>query len=1151
MIIPMSNFHFLTDEFQSIGREAQEAEQLTLLSPKAAAVLTRSALEKAVRWMYDHDYDLEYPYDRSLSALIHNQDFREIVSEQRFRELTLIRKVGNEGAHGNSVRKDEALRVLRYLHGFLSWVAGHYADGDIEAVPAFDEGMLPTGEEAKESQRQLEELREQVSVHLAQIEAERKDHEKLIAENENLRREMMARRQSFKKRREERQEAAPMPTTTPGISEAQTRQFFIDVFLKEAGWADLQDGHGKEYPVVGMPTSTNPSGTGYADYVLWGRDGKPLAVVEAKKAMVEPRAGKHQAKLYADCLEQMHGQRPVIFYTNGFKTFLWDDTFYPERQVSGFFREDELQRMVDRRTKREDLRTFTINQNICGRPYQLEAIQRVSEALVRERDGKLRGGQRECLLVMATGSGKTRTAAAIVDMLTKCNWAKRVLFLADRTSLVKQAKGAFNEHLPDLSAVNLVLEKSDPTTRLVFSTYPTMLNKIDGAKVDGEPLFSAGHFDLIIIDEAHRSVYQKYRAIFEYFDALLIGLTATPKTEIDRNTYSLFGIEDDNPTFAYELDMAVQQGFLVPPKAFGVPLKFNREGIKYHELSKREQEEYEEKFGDPTTEDAPDEIDSGALNKWLFNTDTVDKVLAHLMKNGIKVAGGDRIGKTIIFAKNHRHALFIEERFNKNYPEYGGDFLRVIDNYESKAEALLEAFKKPHEEVDPQIAVSVDMMDTGVDAVRVVNLVFFKLVKSSSKFWQMIGRGTRLCPNLFGPGQDKTEFYIFDFCQNFEFFNLKPDGTNGSLVKPLMQRIFQSKLELTMALSGLQQATAEDLATRDQYLDELHAAVAGLDRERVEVRKELEFVVKYHPKEAWLGMSEITAREISQHLSHLEAAPRDGQELARRFDLLILQLQLAFISKDSRQTKFISKIAGTAVALQVKGNIPQVAAQMPLIQSVQTETYWKGINVSQLETLRTSLRDLIQYLESESQEIVYTNFKDDLDEAGIVPHNPLHGYLNLQSYKDRVEKYVRENRHHLTIDKLTRNEPITASELAALEQILFTDDVAGTRERLEEEYGSMPLGKFIRSILGLDVQAAQAAFADFLDSGSFSADQIRFIDTIVTYLTKNGTIDKDMLFEPPFTDQSDQGIMGIFPLEAEVLSLIRIIDEINQNAEVA
>ena len=579
------------------------------------------------------------------------------------------------------------------------------------------------------------------------------------------------------------------------VSEADTRRRYIDLSLKEAGWDDLQPDYHLEYTVTGMPISTNQSGVGYVDYVLWGDNGLPLAVIEAKKAMADPRQGKHQAELYADCLAQMTGQRPIIFYSNGFDTFLWDDQFYPERKVQGFYSKDELQLLIDRRTTRLDIRQFSVNNAITNRAYQLEAIKRVAENSVCENSaGQLRGRARQSLLVMATGSGKTRTAASLVEMLTKCHWAKRVLFLADRNALVTQAKKAFNEHLPHLSAINLTQEKEDNGTRLVFSTYPTIMNRIDGLD-GGERFYGVGHFDVIIIDEAHRSIYQKYKAIFDYFDALLIGLTATPKTEVDHNTYRLFGIEDDNPTFAYELNSAVEEGFLVPPKAISVPLQFVREGVKYHDLSEQEKAQYEEKFGDPSTGEVPDAISSSALNKWLFNTDTVDKVLAHLMTYGIKVQGGDKLGKTIIFAKNHEHALFIEQRFNKNYPEYAGKFLRVIDNYASKAQSLLETFVDHYAEHNPQIAVSVDMMDTGVDAPRVVNLVFFKPVRSATKFWQMIGRGTRLCPDLFGAGKDKTYFVIFDFCQNFEFFGENPDGIEGRAVKSLTQQIFAAKLD--------------------------------------------------------------------------------------------------------------------------------------------------------------------------------------------------------------------------------------------------------------------------------------------------------------------------------------------------------------------
>ena len=731
----MSNFQFLHKEWPGIFKEAKEAEQLTLTSPKASAIIARSALEKAVQWLYDNDVELEWPYDTKLSSLIHEQCFREIIKPTIFREINLIRLTGNNAAHGKSITHDQSIASIKNLFRFLSFLGLYYSEDEV-APPIFNMGQIPDGNEQKETLKTLQQLEAQLDYRREKDKEEREKFEAQAAKIELLQKQLDAQHKATTKRRVQREKVKDPEKTIPIlIPESVTRKLYIDVLLKEAGWETLTEGRELEYEVKGMPISTNPSGIGYVDYVLWGKDGKPLAVVEAKKTMADARKGRHQAELYADCLEQMHKQRPVIFYTNGFETFIWDDTFYVDREIQGFYTQDELQLLIDRRITRKDLRAFKVNKDIAGRDYQLEAIQRVAENLVLDTpEGKLRGARRESLLVMATGSGKTRTSAAIVDMLTKCNWAKRVLFLADRNALVTQAKNAFREHLPDLSAIDLTKEKEDNNTRLVFSTYPTIINKIDKVKTDNERFYGIGHFDLIIIDEAHRSVYQKYGAIFDYFDAMLIGLTATPKKDIDHNTYGLFGIEDDNPTFAYELDRAVKNGFLVPPKSISVPLKFQREGIKYDELSDAEKTEYEEKFGDPTNEETPDTISSAALNKWLFNTDSVDKVLEHLMNDGIKVSGGDKLGKTIIFAKNHKHAVFIEERFNRNYPEYGGKFLRVIDNYETKAQHLLEKFVNPYKEEDPQIAVSVDMMDTGVDAPRVVNLVFFKLVRSASKF---------------------------------------------------------------------------------------------------------------------------------------------------------------------------------------------------------------------------------------------------------------------------------------------------------------------------------------------------------------------------------------------------------------------------------
>ncbi|MCA0152910.1 DEAD/DEAH box helicase family protein [Winogradskyella vincentii] len=1146
----MSNFQFLHNEWPAIFKEAKEAEQLTLTSPKASVLIARSTLEKTMHWLYDNDVDLEWPYDTKLSSLIHAQCFREIIKPSMFREINLIRLNGNAGAHGKSISHDQSIASIKNLFRFLSFLGLYYSEEDAE-IPIFTMGLIPDGNEHKATLKELQSLEQQLDQRREKEQLERKKLEEQANEIELLKKQLEAQQIANKQRRVKREKAKDPDKAIPIlIPESVTRKLYIDVLLKEAGWENLKEDKDLEYEVTGMPISTNPSGIGYVDYVLWGKDGKPLAVVEAKKTMADARKGRHQAELYADCLEQMHAQRPIIFYTNGFETFIWDDTFYTDREIQGFYTQNELQLLVDRRTTRKDPRTFKVNTNIAGRDYQLESIKRVAENLVVDTvKGKLRGARRESLLVMATGSGKTRVATAIVDMLTKCNWAKRILFLADRNALVSQAKNAFREHLPELSAIDLTKEKEDNNTRLVFSTYPTIINKIDKVKTEDQRFYGVGHFDLIIIDEAHRSVYHKYRAIFEYFDAMLLGLTATPKKDIDRNTYSLFGIEDDNPTFAYELDRAVNDGFLTPPKSISVPLKFQREGIKYHELSEAEKLEYEEKFGDPTNEEAPDTISSGALNKWLFNTDTVDKVLDHLMTSGIKVSGGDKLGKTIIFAKNHKHAIFIEERFNKNYPEYGGKFLRVIDNYETKAQDLLEKFVDPYQEQDPQIAVSVDMMDTGVDAPRVVNLVFFKLVRSASKFWQMIGRGTRLCPDLFGPGEDKKEFLIFDYCQNFEFFDEHPDGANASNVKPLLQQIFEAKLKVTQLISDIPDKTDEQIEIRDKYLEELHASIKNLDHNRFVVRKQLRYVTEYSNKSKWLNLSKGDVQEINTHLSHLQPANKDDDELARRFDILVLIYQLLLLSGSGNTGKYITKISNIATALQGKTGIPDIVANLGLIKDVQTEQYWETINVKKLEELRVALRELIKYLDIKKQKVVVTHFTDQIDLENIVVGEPVKTYITLKSYKDRVETYIRKNKDHLTIHKLCNNIAITKDELNELEKMMFTESVAGTKEDFVKQYGEQPLGSFIRSITGLNEHTVNEAFADFLQTGNLRADQITFIRTVMSYLTKNGTIDKQMLFEPPFTDLNDQGLIGVFENDADVTKIVKIIDLINNNAE--
>lgn len=1146
-----SNFSFLQQEFTEIYREIVEAEKHTFTAPRYAALLCRSALEKTLFWLYKNDEDLELPYDTKLGALLHNESFKNILKPSMLVELDIVRLNGNNAAHGKIVKALEALQSLKNCFRFLSFLSKYYSENNPD-ISEFDERIIPYGDTNDKNTKQLTALAEKLEQERAEAQKVLKAQQLLSQENDDLRKQLENQLQLIAERKETRFQETTIEQAVPELtSEQETRKLLIDLLLREAGWDNLREGKEKEFEVTGMPLTTNPSGKGYVDYVLWGDNGLPLAVIEAKSTMHDAHKGKHQASLYADCLEKSTGQRPIIFYSNGFETNLWDDTFYPDRRVQGFYTKEELQLAIERRTSRKDLRNFRVNTGIVERPYQLLAIQRVAETLVTANQQHLRGKGRKALLVMATGSGKTRTAAAIVDMFTKCNWAKRILFLADRNALVSQAKNAFKEYLPHLSTIDLTKEKEDNGTRVVFSTYPTIMNKIDSLKNEDGRLYGIGHFDVIIIDEAHRSVYQKYQAIFSYFDSILIGLTATPKKDIDRNTYSLFEIEDDNPTFAYELNEAVDAKYLVPPKAITVPVKFPREGIKYTELSDKDKAQYEEVFGIPedTEPTGIPEIDKSKINTFLFNNNTVDTVLDYLMNYGQKVESGDKLGKTIIFAKNHRHAVFIEERFNKNYPDLGGSFLRVIDNYEDKAQDLLEKFCfDKGDEKDPQIAVSVDMMDTGVDAPRVLNLVFFKEVKSFAKYWQMIGRGTRLCKNIFGKEKDKEFFLIFDICANFEFFDEFPDGLTPKASKSLSQLIFETKLDIVMAIYNNQEPTEEEELYCTFIMDDLHKSIQELDESRFEVRKHWKYVIEYKARSKWNNLTNGAVLDIKNNLSHLVSYKEDTDELAKRFDVLIGRLQLALINQSKAQKILITNIVSIAQKLFTKRNVPAVHAKIALIEQLKKDSFWPTITITQLEKIRTELRSLIQFLKDEDKETpVYTDFTDELHLDMVKEVDVMGTYTSLKSYKDRVESFIRKNRTHLVIDKLYKNLPITAKELEVLEHFLLKEALE-SKDRFIKEFGEQPLGKFVRKIIGLDIEVTNQLFANFISKGNLNANQITFIQKIIDYLNQNGIIEKQLLTQSPFNEQHDQGVFGIFPEEDKFETIIKVINQVNLNA---
>lgn len=1148
-----SNFTFLHDEFPTFYTEMVEAEKFAFIAPRYSVVLCRTVLEKAVFWLYQNDETLVLPFETKLAALLFTDSFKVLVPEQIFHEIDLVRRYGNNGAHGKKVKQLDALHAVKNTFRFLSWVSKYYSISNPD-IPAFDERYIPYGDIAEKSQKIIDELSSLNQKQQKDAEIQLKKNLQLAEENELLKQQIQEHQKEISARKQERKEHYHNSVDVPPLtSEMETRKLLIDILLQEAGWREFKKGYDIEFEVSGMPLSTNPSGIGYVDYVLWDDNGKPLAVVEAKKTLYDAVKGRHQAFLYANCLESKFGQRPVIFYSNGFETFIWDDKFYPERKISGFYTKNELQTLIRRRTERQDLRNFEVNKSIAGRPYQLQAIKRISETFVTVQNGILRGKNRKALLVMATGSGKTRTAAALVDMLTKCNWAKRILFLADRNALVTQAKNEFKKHLPNLSAIDLTKEKDNTEARIVFSTYPTIMNKIDDARSENAKLYSPGHFDLVIIDEAHRSVYQKYQAIFNYFDALLIGLTATPKKDIDRNTYHLFEIEDDIPTFAYELNEAVEQKYLVPPKAYDVPVKFPRQGIKYSELSEKDKNHFEELFG-IEAEDKEDElliIPKSKINSFLFNVNTVDLVLDHLMREGLHIEEGDKLGKTIIFAKNHRHALFIEERFNKNYPEYGGTFLRVIDNYEDKSQDLLERFcNDKGVELEPQIAVSVDMMDTGVDAPRVLNLVFFKEVKSFSKFWQMIGRGTRLCPNIFGQGRDKEFFLIFDICGVLEFFEQNPDGYNGSTQVSLQQKLFDAQLEIIFTIVSNSDSTSDELEFAKEYTDELHAKIMALDESRFQVRKHLKYVQFYKNRANWDNLNNSKILEIQQNLSHLISYTDDKDEMAKKFDLLVYRLELAIVKCDKKQNSLTNNIISLSHALLKKRNIASVQQKISVLEDVVSGNFWSVVTLKKLENLRIDLRNLMQLLQDENKETpVYSYLQDELNTAMVKEVDLLKNYTTSQSYKDRVESFIKKHRDHLVIDKLYRNIPITPSELKMLEKFLTHEKFSLTE--IEKEYDTKSLGIFVRKVLGLDIKAVQMHFSGFIQEENLNANQIIFVQKIIDYLNRNGVLDKQMLTEPPFTELDDQGLFGIFEDEERCARVINLVEAISRNAETA
>lgn len=1108
-----ANFDFLQGqtEYVLFAAACIEAERVLATSPAMAAVGSRKAFELAVKWVYSADNTITMPYKDNLQSLIHEPSFKFAMENQTWSKLPYIVKLGNLAVHTDkAISRSDAILSLSSLFEFAQWI--DYCYGANYEERHFNEGNIPAEKviidevKIKEKDSLIEQKDSEIEVLRARIAA------------------MSERLTSEKSQHKEEREFTP-----EDISEYLTRKKYIDVDLKLLGWV-FGDDVREEVELYGMP---NPEEKGYADYVLYGKDGLPLAIIEAKRTSKDPKIGTQQAKLYAECLEKMTGRRPMMFITNGFETYLWDDVTSPQRKVSGVFAKADLEKLMNRRSERKPLDEIPISDKITDRYYQKEAIRAVS--------ANIETGHRKALLVMATGTGKTRTASSLTDVLSRGGYVTNTLFLADRTALVKQAKDDFKNYLPDMSLCNLLSNKDDKSARIVFSTYPTMLNAIDTAKSDdGKRLFTPAHFDLVVVDEAHRSIFKKYRTIFEYFDGLLVGLTATPKTEVDRNTYDFFEMENGVPTYAYDYETAVKKDHvLVPYHNIEVSTKFLEQGIAYDDLSQDDKARYEEDF---TDEDGamPEYIPSPAVNEYIFNQATVDMVLEDLMTKGIKVAGGDRLGKTIIFAQNKKHAEYIVKRFNKLYPQYRGSFAQRVISEDNYAQTIIDDFKVAEKE--PHIAVSVDMLDTGIDVPEIVNLVFFKRVRSKTKFWQMIGRGTRLCKNLFGDGQDKTRFVIFDYLGNFEFFREHKEGLQGSETQSLSEAIFAKRVRL---IHHLQHSTFVDdpyQAIRTGLIETVLHQINALNTDLISVKMQLQYIEKYKSADAFVSLSDSDKHNLVAFLAPIVYMD-DTDEFAKRFDNFMYGLMIAQIEGLPQFKKGKRELVTVCANLSKRATIPQIKEKLQLINTISTDEFWQSSDILNFEKVRAELRSLIKFIMDDGpKNPIYTNLADEI--LAVKEGEAIYQAYDFEDYKLKVNRYIESHRDHLAIHKLRNNIPLSASDYESLEQI-FTGEL-GTTEDYKREFHDTPFGLLVRKIAKLEYEAACAVFSQFINDQSLSQAQIVFVKKVIDYIVQNGYIENvSELVKPPF--DKPQSFVKLFD-GTKQKQIVELVAQIKENA---
>lgn len=1109
------NFEFLREKHPELADLGGFAERYAWTDPMGSLTKMRLFAEQIVKSIYAAKGFHRNPYDTFID-LLNNDEFRSTTPRVVLDKLGALRKYGNKGAHGDvqGIAATTSNWILKETHSIAQWFFITHSGGTLAETGEFTEPPRPASVEEKKAERnrlkkQLEEQEEQMDLLIERLEKVRAQAEEAEKSKEEMAL-LLAQGQCT--------------ADALDFSEAETRKQIIDLELLQAGWDVGENGQDtlevkQELEVQNQPTNT---GTGYADYVLFDDNGLPLAVIEAKKTAVDPSRGKTQAKLYADDLERRYNQRPVIFYTNGFDIWIWDDAKGEiPRKLYAYYSKESLRYCIQKTSTRKNLSELGPKEEIIDRMYQTETVTRVTEKFETLN-------RRKALIVLATGTGKTRVAMAICELLFRAGWVQRVLFLCDRRELRKQARDAFAEFLPHEPRIYVSARtRGDKNQRIYLSTYPGM--------TEAYANFDPGFFDLIIADESHRSIYNKYREMFMYFDALQIGLTATPVHMISRNTYSMFECEDKDPTsyFSYQDAIDHDPPYLVPYRVIRHQTGFLERGVKYSEMTPEQRQQLEEQVERP--EDV--EYEQNQLDVSVISRDTDTKVLRLFMERGIRNANGSTIGKTIVFARNHNHAIYLRDLFYELFPQYGAEFCEVIDNKEVRRDDLITSFKTENKLM---VAISVDMLDTGIDIPQVVNLVFHKPVKSYVKFQQMIGRGTRLCKNLFGEGEHKQEFLIFDHWGNFDYFGENPEEREASVSKSIFQLIFESRIDLAQA------------ALKKQDADAFDRAVELIEKD-IRALPEKSIFVKEKRREVETILQSDRIRRFDAQAKHLlcnEIAPLmqwrkpEAKDAAYKFDLLMTRAAVARLTGSAEVDDLRDVVIEWVARLPV--NLNQVRDKLADVVLCKSNGFWMEATVQTLEEMRESLRGIMHLASTVNPgtvpiEIDVTDGAEVVLEAGGALQTN-----DLRAYRIRVEAVLKQIMNESSaLQKIRTGRPVTEEEIAELTEQVALQDPHLDLDRLLESCNADKLEEALLQVVGLSAEDVNDRFSAFIQQHTeLTANQQQFLSMMKSYISNHGALRIEQLYQPPFISLSG-GLDGVFP-ENLKKELVSIVKEINQ-----